>query len=364
MNSANDCFNWPELDHVPENLDQLWRDQKGWCGSDLMPADWEVWLPSSFIESATRVVKENSDPVVAALKLIQDSPGLEIQKKIESMLEGGIGFCVLKGLPAIEDSPFAEKLFLTLGSLFGRPVSQTQKGNLIARVEDLSLELATPTVRGHQTSAELAYHCDRADRILLLCVRPALSGGESSIVSSIYLYQQMREQCRELAEILEERLPQDRRGEHGPHELPFCELPVFSRSENCFVARYLRRFIHDSQRHSDAPRLKPKSYRALDALDALMELDQVPIKMSLQSGDIQVINNNVVFHARTAFHDNPAARRLLLRLWLAHRSSRPLPDSFAVLYGSVVLGALRGGVWPSVLQEHTISGRAGQHSTR
>jgi hypothetical protein len=53
-----------------------------------------------------------------------------------------------------------------------------------------------------------------------------------------------------------------------------------------------------------------------------------------------------VYHARTAHEDapGPEADRLLLRLWLAPRSSRALPPGFEVLWGTAAPGAPRGGI--------------------
>jgi hypothetical protein len=72
------------------------------------------------------------------------------------------------------------------------------------------------------------------------------------------------------------------------------------------------------------------------------------LDMSFRPGDVQIINNNVVLHSRTAFvdHQDVGGRRLLLRVWTSHRSSRPLPKAFGDLYGLVDAGVYRGGVWP------------------
>jgi len=62
---------------------------------------------------------------------------------------------------------------------------------------------------------------------------------------------------------------------------------------------------------------------------------------------VQIIDNLRLLHARSVFEDERHARgRLLLRLWLAHAASPPLPASYSALYGSVQAGVLRGGVWP------------------
>jgi hypothetical protein len=255
----------------------------------------------------------------------------------------------MRGFPLSTNDCTNERAAVLVGLLFGRPVSQTKKGNLVARVEDLGLALTSPAVRGHQTSAELPFHCDRADRVLLLCVRTARSGGRSRVVSSIALAEAMWAEAPAFAERLHHQLPQDRRGEEAPGEPPYSCMPIFSERNGVFVARYLRRFIHDSQRHPDAPRLTSDDIAALDKLDALIERDGMALEMPFEPGDIQILNNNVILHSRTAFedYDEPDRRRLLLRVWLSHRSARPLPESFAELYGTTDAGAYRGGVWPN-----------------
>jgi hypothetical protein len=61
---------------------------------------------------------------------------------------------------------------------------------------------------------------------------------------------------------------------------------------------------------------------------------------------MQLLNNHVIYHARTAFEDDESTGevRLLYRLWLAMPNSRPLPPGHEVLWGSIDAGALRGGI--------------------
>ena len=46
--------------------------------------------------------------------------------------------------------------------------------------------------------------------------------------------------------------------------------------------------------------------------------------MYLKPGDLQIMNNNTVFHSRTAYEDYADAdkKRLLYRLWIARKSLR------------------------------------------
>jgi len=68
--------------------------------------------------------------------------------------------------------------------------------------------------------------------------------------------------------------------------------------------------------------------------------------MELRPGDMQFLNNHVIYHGRTAYMDEPGPGqdRLLLRLWLAPPNSRPLPEGFETLWGHIECGAVRGGI--------------------
>jgi hypothetical protein len=63
-------------------------------------------------------------------------------------------------------------------------------------------------------------------------------------------------------------------------------------------------------------------------------------------GDIQLLNNHVIYHGRTAYEDDAASgqERLLLRLWLAMPNGRALPEGFERYWGAAAPGVVRGGV--------------------
>ena len=73
------------------------------------------------------------------------------------------------------------------------------------------------------------------------------------------------------------------------------------------------------------PRLTAAQNEALDLLAAVAE--ETCLYCPFEPGDIQLLNNHVVFHGRTAYEDDADAgqERLLLRLWLAMPNSRRLP---------------------------------------
>ena len=63
------------------------------------------------------------------------------------------------------------------------------------------------------------------------------------------------------------------------------------------------------------------------ALAALMEIfddDSLSADFDLEPGQIQIVDNRVLGHSRTAFEDNPEPerKRYLVRLWLRDRGRR------------------------------------------
>jgi hypothetical protein len=108
---------------------------------------------------------------------------------------------------------------------------------------------------------------------------------------------------------------------------------------------YQRQYIESARRFAEVPPLSTAQTEALDLLDALAEDPSFHLELEFLPGDIQLVNNHVLFHDRTAFEDwpEPEHRRHLLRLWLAPAGAQPLPPVFAERFGSVTPGA-RGGV--------------------
>ena len=81
-------------------------------------------------------------------------------------------------------------------------------------------------------------------------------------------------------------------------------------------------------------------------LDKLMPSDEYCYSMELEKGDMQLLNNFVIWHSRTSFEDFEDAdeKRHLMRLWMATPNSPELPKEFSEFYGDTRPGAVRGGL--------------------
>jgi hypothetical protein len=322
-----------------------------WTAGDIAPGDWIHTLTQAeideVVDAATRVAARDLDLV----KLRKaDFPLPVLAPRLGAILAndvlGGRGFAVIRGLdPAALDRRQCAAAFLGLGAHLGNARPQNAKGHILGHVKDLGRSPTDPTARLYQTHERQTFHTDSCDVVGLMCLQTAKRGGRSSLVSSITLYNEMRRGRPDLADCLFQPIETDRRGEQAPGQPPFFTIPVFNWFEGHFAAIYQRQYIDSARRFPEVPALTELQLEALDMLDRLANDARLNLEIEFKPGDIQLVNNHVLFHDRTAFEDwpEPERRRHLLRLWLAPVGAQPLPEVFAERYGAVVVGD-RGGV--------------------
>ncbi len=235
-------------------------------------------------------------------------------------LADGRGFLLVRGLPVARwGDERAALVYWALGQHLGEPGAQNPDGELLGHVVDTGEDAANPYVRRYRTAGDIAYHCDLADVVGLLCLRTARRGGASRIASSVTVYNELLRRRPDLVERLYEPFCLDTRDEQGDGRLPY--VPVVP----CrFAAGTLRTFYHSDYfrsavRHAEVPAFTDDERTLLDLYEEIAASPDVYLDMHFEPGDIQLISNHVVLHARTAYedHDDPARRRHLLRLWLS-----------------------------------------------
>jgi hypothetical protein len=271
--------------------------------------------------------------------------GRRLAQILDEVLEGR-GFVLLRGLPVERwGRRFSALAFLVLGLHWGSLRSQNRHGHLLGHVRDLGLSSQDPHVRIYQTRERQNYHTDSCDVVGLLCLQPAKAGGLSSLVSSVTLFNKMRQRRPDLAHVLFEPIETDRRGEMPAGQKPYFCIPVFNWHAGVLSAVYQRSYIESARRFPEVAPLRPEQIESLDFFDALANDPALHFHMALEPGDIQLVHNHTLLHDRTAFEDwpQPDRKRHLLRLWLAPPKARPLPPVFMERYGSVIPGQ-RGGI--------------------
>ena len=269
----------------------------------------------------------------------------------------GRGFSVLRGLQ-VEGLPMSvlARLYWGLGTWLGEAVSQNKDGQLLGHVTDIGAKADHPTQRGFQSSDSLPFHTDTAgDIISLLCLRPAKTGGLSSVASAGAVYNVMRSECPELLAELLTPVAWDRRGEIPPGKQAWYRMPVFSYHNGRLIVSFVHRFIVSAPHLPGAPALSDRQRCALDKLIETAADEEISLSMDFRAGDIQLVNNLAVLHNRTAYedHEPPAPRRHLLRLWLAAADGWALPPAFWARYPGKARngrpeGIVLAGVQPAV----------------
>lgn len=323
-----------------------------WVGAQIAAGErWVIKLTDSEIAEVEQAV---NDSLASGLDLRGVSasefplPGLQARlATIRNELLNGLGFAVLRGLPVqrwtAEQSAAA---CLGIGSHIGNARSQNGKGHLLGHVRDLGRDAVNdPTARIYQTSERQTFHTDSCDVVSLLCLKTSKSGGESALVSSMTIYNEMLARRPDLLVHLFEPMQTDRRGEVPAGENPWHDVPVVNWYEGFLSVLYARRYIDSARRFDEVPELTAVQKEALDLFDELAEDLDLGLRLSFEPGDMQWVHNHTMLHDRTAFEDweEPADKRHLLRLWLAVPGARPLPPVYAQRFGSTTIGD-RGGI--------------------
>lgn len=236
----------------------------------------------------------------------------------------GRGFVLIQGFPVERWGPDDTAIaFYGLGLHLGTPGAQNPEGDLLGHVRDTGAD--PRTVRAYRTASNIAYHCDAADLVGLLCLQPAHRGGSSRIVSSASVYNALLAERPELVDRLYRPFLLDTHGEGGVDYVPIRACRHAGDQLRTFWHADYFRSSHDYVR---APAFEPDERAVLDAYDAIASRPELYLDMELARGDVQLLSNHTILHARTAYDDDddPARKRHLLRLWVSLHAPGRLRD--------------------------------------
>ena len=249
----------------------------------------------------------------------------EIADGIRRRIRSGPGFGVVRGLPLQGwTDEEASMLYWGLGTYLGGPQPQNRHNDRVYLVQDTGATVAE--ARGSKTNSALIYHTDSAsayadshpDILALLCLRKAVSGGESLMVSGHTAYNALLQTQPELVEELYGEFCWDRSKDVREGEDPVTIGTVFTDSADGVRIRYNR--LHLELGHMLASRpVSDRQREALDAYDRILNDPANSVEFKLDPGDVFFADNHVTLHNRRGFVDAPEVenRRCLVRLWLA-----------------------------------------------
>jgi len=275
--------------------------------------------------------------------------GAAVLAKIRGALDQaqhGLGVALVKGFPRDGLTPDEfELLTWAVGLHFGVARPQDRLTRYINRVQDVGTVYRSPTGRGYSSNAELDFHVDGADVVLLSCYNQAPVGGDSMCASAVAAWRQLLAERPDLAGVLREPLPFSRQGEQAEGLAAFRMMPVYGELGGEVFCMWVRNRVEQGEKLPDAPRITARQREAMDLLDEIVRRPEFMYSMRLEPGDLQILSNFTALHSRTEFQDAeaPEKKRLLFRLWLATPDSPRLPPGWDGFYESVEPGVVRGG---------------------
>ncbi len=191
-------------------------------------------------------------------------------------------------------------------------------------VKDRGLDYTKEAIPVSKTKAETGYHTDSTakhylpDIVGLLCLQPALSGGESLMTNAANLLQHLQQNFPHLAELLHTPLCRDVITPGTIQDLAAIrsnDIPLFQYDEQGGVIfRYMRYWIESALEKLNEP--SPSGLtELLDAIDSFFAKTENAMCFRLERGHMLFVNNRFICHNRTAFIDGDKPR-VYVRAWI------------------------------------------------
>lgn len=310
-----------------------------WLPQDFKNDDsWIVNLSEELLEELNSAVRKCKRQGLSALQAsVSDfsAPKLAmLARDLRRELDAGRGFVLIRGIPVDRyDRDSLRLLYWGIGIHLGTPISQNGLGDLISEVVDRGYDYDTANVRGYTTRGGQSPHTDHGDVVGLLCVHPAKSGGKSMIASGISIFNEVLRTKPDYLPLLAAGFHLDLRGE-GPtrdlNEVTRSKIPVFS----CYDGRLSVKFNVKTARSGMAKAGLPLDVRTLAAFEYVRELarsDTFRFDMEFRKGDVQLLCNHSILHARSGYEDlrEEERKRRLYRMWVNLPDGRRLAPEFA-----------------------------------
>lgn len=236
---------------------------------------------------------------------------------IKAEVSEGAGFALVDGVVAADNPNNAAAQVAAFGRQLGTLLIQNERRETVVEIADFSDEDERDD-RGLRSPGELTPHTDPPPMIALYCVRGAWQGGRTTLVNALRVHNQVRDEDEAAFQRLCRGYPSyvpDLAGKGTGSVRP--RVPIFADDGDGLSCVYYRPFIEKAAEMSGAP-LGGPDVDALDRFDAAAQREENIVSFDLQAGEMLVLSNFRVMHARAPYQDWPEKerRRLLLRLWL------------------------------------------------
>ncbi|KAL6231247.1 hypothetical protein BDW75DRAFT_248046 [Aspergillus navahoensis] len=339
---------------LPEGFPQELKSDLVWDGRTVGRVyDWNYRLTDDDlkeVEQALQHFKALNLPLGLVNQETFPLPKLHDNLRLISQeIHLGRGFKVIRGVPV--DEYTREENFIIYAGITSHiaPVRGRQDNNwqgrpadvVLAHITDLSRKVDTKTIKAPAyTTEKQVFHTDAGDVITLFALEEAAEGGQSYLSSSWHVYNELARTRPDLIHTLAEPWIAEQGGDVISRPLLYHQ-PRTPDSPERLIIQYARRGFTGYWGKPRAATLPPITEAQAEALDALHYLaEKTAVALDFHKGDIQVVNNLSIFHARAGFTDSSEKRRHLVRLWLrdpelAWETPEELKSRWEYVYGGV-----------------------------
>lgn len=322
----------PEAEAPPPMLDHIVEGPRAWRRATISESDWRIAVPAACLdELAGALERLRMDPLPMLLldpAEFELSACAALMAEARRRLDETCGVVVLDRLP-IETYGEEEirSAFWLLGTLLGRTVSQSTRGEILVDVRDTGVKKAIG-IRGFRTNTGQPAHTDNSfneappDYVSLLSLRKAEAGGVSKFVSFYTVHNELVRRHPRLLPRLYRGFYQDRQGDFHPGESQTVFYPVFAYRGSLEV-RYTHFTIAAGYQTAGVP-FEGETREAFEAMSEIVDDPELYCSFVIEPGQLQVVNNRAFGHGRTEYRDpgDASRRRHLLRLWHRDRGRR------------------------------------------
>lgn len=314
---------------VINHVDRPIAGMLAWTRENVRDEDFRIVLPAAAREELLQAARSLRVQPVPLLALRPDTDAMpacrSMMAEARKRLTDGTRFVVIDRLPMEELSvDEAKSLYWMLSGMLARPVAQKLDGTMIYDVHDTGKQaLPGSGVRPDKTNIELFFHNDNAynatmpEYVGLLCVRPAIEGGQSRVMSFATVHNALLERFPEVLPRLYEPFWFDRQREFHPGEIPTFSAPILTHDGERLRARLSLHQIRGAYAMREE-KMDNETAAALAAIDDVFRDPSLQFDFRLKEGEMQFVANREIGHSRTKFEDHAEVdkRRLLVRVWL------------------------------------------------
>jgi len=308
-----------------------------WVGRDVRPEDYRVELSVACHDEIRRAVDEMRSYPLPTIVLRPEDFAMpacrEQMARVRDILQRGVRFAIVDRLPVAKmDTGEATATYWLLSSMVSRPVAQKLDGTLIYDVLDTGQEaLPGSGVRPDKTNIEIRFHNDNAynntppDYVGLLCLRRAMSGGHSRVISFHSAHNALLARHPNELPRLYQPFWFDRQREFHLGESSVFAASVFENPGE-LKARFSVHQINSGYALRGEP-IDNQGAAAIAAMFDIVEEDGRSVDFDLEPGQIQFVDNRALGHSRTEYLDypEPERKRHLVRLWMRDHGRRAYP---------------------------------------